>query len=213
MDNALDAVLVRRNPGGCEALLGPERPAAEPAAKRGAQPVERPRFAFPEEPQADHLGIETAADAANEPRILAFGRLLGAAGGLEYVLGRAIERQFGISHAMFEVLLLLGRAGRPLSMREVSQARVLTTGGATRLVDRMQADGLVLREVHHADRRIHLVALTEVGEKTAVAAARVHAANVQRYMLDALPTAERDTIVEALACLSRSAGAVLPQMP
>jgi len=36
---------------------------------------------------------------------------------------------------------------------------------------------------------------------------------VQRYMLDALPTAERDTVVEALAALSRSAGAVLPQMP
>ena len=205
MESALDAVLVRRNPGGCEALLGPERTVSEP--------VERPRFRIPEMPHAEHLGIATAADAANEPRILAFGRLLGAAGGLEYVLGRAIERQFGISHSMFEVLLLLGRAGRPLSMREISQARVLTTGGATRLVDRMQTDGLVLREVHRADRRIHLVALTEVGEKTAVHAARMHAVNVQRYMLDALPTAELETVVEALAALSRSAGAVLPLMP
>ena len=163
--------------------------------------------------QAEHLDIETVADAANEPRIVAFGRLLGAAGGLEYVLGRAIERQFGISHAMFEVLLLLGRAGRPLAMREISQARVLTTGGATRLVDRMQTDGLVLREVHHTDKRIHLVALTETGKVTAVHAARVHAANVQRYMLDVLPTAQRDVVVQGLAALSVSAGAVLPQMP
>ena len=209
MESALDSVLIRRHPGGCEAVLAPERTVAE-------QSVRRPRFPFAQfaEPsEAEDLGIVTAADAANEPRILAFGRLLGAAGGLEYVLGRAIERQFGISHAMFEVLLLLGRAGRPLSMREISQARVLTTGGATRLIDRMQTDGLVLRETHRVDRRIHLVALTEVGEKTAVHAARVHAANVQRYMLDALPTAERDTVVEALAALSRSAGAVLPQMP
>ncbi len=213
MESALDAVLVRRNPGGCEALLGPERTVSEPV-ERPRYPARYPaRYPVAEMPEAEELGIATAADAANEPRILAFGRLLGAAGGLEYVLGRAIERQFGISHAMFEVLLLLGRAGRPLSMREISQARVLTTGGATRLIDRMQADGLVLREIHRVDRRIHLVALTEVGEKTAVHAARVHAANVQRYMLDALPTAERDTVVEALAALSRSAGAVLPQMP
>jgi len=163
--------------------------------------------------EAEPLGIRTVADAANEPRILAFGRLLGAAGGLEYMLGRAIEREFGISHAMFEVLLLLGRAGRPLSMREISQARVLTTGGATRLVDRMQTYSLVQREVYEGDRRVHLVGLTEIGESTAVRAARTHAANVQRYMLDALPDTERDALLAGLAALSTSAGAVLPQMP
>ncbi|MBS2966720.1 MarR family transcriptional regulator [Actinocrinis puniceicyclus] len=157
--------------------------------------------------------IATAADAANEPRVVAFGRLLGAAGGLEYLLGRAIEREFGISHAMFEVLLLLGRAAAPLPMREISQARVLTTGGVTRLVDRMQAAGLVRREVSPRDGRVHLVALTELGESIAVRAARVHASNVQRYMLDALPERDRETVMAGLAVLSRSARAALPQMP
>lgn len=166
-----------------------------------------------ESSETEQHGIKTVADAANEPRILAFGRLLGAAGGLGYMLGRAIEREFGISHAMFEVLLLLGRAGRPLSMREISQARVLTTGGATRLVDRMQTYSLVQREVYEGDRRVHLVGLTELGEATAVRAARAHAANVQRYMLDALPNIERDALLAGLAALSNSAGAVLPQMP
>jgi DNA-binding MarR family transcriptional regulator len=157
--------------------------------------------------------VETAAEAANEPRVLAFGRLLGAAGGLEYLLGRAIEREFGISHAMFEVLLLLGRAGVPLPMREISQARVLTTGGVTRLVDRMEAAGLVRREVSARDGRVHLVALTDAGEATAVRAAKMHAGNVQRYMFDALPEADRDTVMAGLAALSRSARAALPQMP
>lgn len=166
-----------------------------------------------ESSESEHLEITTIADAANESRILAFERLLGAAGGLGYMLGRAIEREFGISQAMFEVLLLLGRAGKPLSMREISQARVLTTGGATRLVDRMQAYSLVHREVYETDRRVHLVGLTEIGEITAVQAARVHAANVQRYMFDALPTVERDALVAGLAALNMSAGAVLPQMP
>ena len=157
--------------------------------------------------------IATAADAANEPRVVAFGRLLGAAGGLEYLLGRAIEREFGISHAMFEVLLLLGRAGAPLPMREISQARVLTTGGVTRLVDRMEAAGLVRREVSSRDGRVHLVALTPDGEAMAVRAARMHACNVQRYMLDALPESDRETVMKGLAVLSRSARAALPQMP
>jgi DNA-binding MarR family transcriptional regulator len=189
---------------------GPGGEAVEVGKGAGALVVEQAR-----ELVAGGAGaaIGTAEEAANEPRVVAFGRLLGAAGGLEYVLGRAIEREFGISHAMFEVLLLLGRAGGPLPMREISQARVLTTGGVTRLVDRMEAAGLVRREVSSRDGRVHLVVLTAEGESTAVRAARMHAYNVQRYMLDALPEADRDTIMAGLAVLSRSARAALPQMP
>jgi len=176
------------------------------AARRGWRPG-------PVTPHAEHLGITTIAEAASEPRIAAFQSLLEATGRLAYVLGRAIERECAISYAMFEVLLLLGRTDGPVSMREIAQARVLTTGGATRLVGRMQARGLVLRTVDRADRRIHLVTLAEAGETALVHAARVHAANVQRYVLDALPTAQRDTLLEALAALSRSALTVLPRMP
>lgn len=164
-------------------------------------------------PHAQNLGIATIADAANEPRIAAFLSLLEAAGRFAYVLGRAIERECAISYAMFEVLLLLGQTDGAASMREIAQARVLTTGGVTRLVDRMQVRGLVLRTVDRADRRIHLVALTEAGETALVHAARVHAANVERYVLGALPPAQRETLLEALAALSRSARTVLPRMP
>ena len=167
----------------------------------------------PAAPPAQHLGVVTITDAAGEPRIAAFRSLLEAAGRFAYVLGRAIERECAISYAMFEILLVLGRAGGPVSMREIAQSRVLTTGGATRLVDRMQERGLVLRSLDRVDRRIHLVAITEAGETALVHAARVHAANVQRYVFDALPTAQRDTVLEALALLSSSAVTVLPRMP
>jgi DNA-binding MarR family transcriptional regulator len=90
--------------------------------------------------------IRTAKEAADHELILAFGRLQGAANRLEYILGRALEVECGISHLMFEVLLILGRAGEPgLSMRAIAQEQVLTTGGATRLVDRMEAAELVTR--------------------------------------------------------------------
>ena len=88
--------------------------------------------------------ISTPKEAADNELVLAFGRLQGAANRLEYILGRALEVECGISHLMFEVLLILGRAGEPgLSMRAIAQEQVLTTGGATRLVDRMEAAGLV----------------------------------------------------------------------
>jgi DNA-binding MarR family transcriptional regulator len=88
---------------------------------------------------------------------------------------------------MFEVLLILGRAeGCGMSMRAIAQERVLTTGGVTRLVDRMEAAGLVDRDENPEDRRGRLVRLTRLGEETVVRAARVHVENVQRFLLGPL---------------------------
>ena len=73
---------------------------------------------------SEQAGIITAKQAADHELILALGRLQGAANRLEYILGRALEEECGISHLMFEVLLILGRAGAPgLSMRASSRNR------------------------------------------------------------------------------------------
>ena len=127
-------------------------------------------------------------EAADHELILAFGRLQGAANRLEYILGRALEMECGISHLVFEVLLILGRVGEPgLSMRVIAQEQVLTTGGATRLVDRMETAGLVTRAESPGDRRGKLVRLTVLGEETAVRAAQVHLENIKRHFMDPRP--------------------------
>jgi DNA-binding MarR family transcriptional regulator len=157
--------------------------------------------------------ISTARDAADHELVLAFGRLQGAANRLEYVLGRAIEQECGISHLMFEVLLILGRAGGPgLSMGAISREQVLTTGGVTRLVDRMVTAGLVERTEDPDDRRGRLVCLTKLGEETAVRAARVHVENIKRYFLEPLPAAHRDQFVDDLRILSHAARDAVPRL-
>ncbi|MCK9928855.1 MarR family transcriptional regulator [Frankia sp. Mgl5] len=160
------------------------------------------------------MGISTARDAANDSLILAFGRLQGAANRLGYLLGRALEEECGISHLMFEVLLILGRAGEPgLSMRSIAQEQVLTTGGATRLVDRMEAAGFVERTEAPGDRRGRLVRLTPLGEETAVRASRIHVENIRRYFLEPLPVADRERFAEDLRILSHTARDMLPRLP
>ncbi|EFL29968.1 MarR family transcriptional regulator [Streptomyces viridochromogenes DSM 40736] len=162
----------------------------------------------------ENAEISTPKEAANNALILAFGRLQGAANRLEYILGRALEVECGISHLMFEVLLILGRAGDPgLSMRAIAQEQVLTTGGATRLVDRMEAAGLVERAEDPGDRRGRLVRLTALGSQTTVAASRMHMENIRRYFLAPLPAEERDRFAENLRVLSHSARDVLPRLP
>lgn len=162
---------------------------------------------------ADQTEIATAQEAAGDGLILAFGRLQGAANRLEYILGRALEQECGISHLMFEVLLILGRAGGPgLSMRAIGQEQVLTTGGVTRLVDRMEAAGLVERTDDPADRRGRLVRLTPVGEATAVRAALVHRENLRRYFVEPLPADHRERFAEDLRTLSHAARDMLPRL-
>jgi DNA-binding MarR family transcriptional regulator len=157
--------------------------------------------------------VSTAKDAADHELIVAFGRLQGAANRLEYLLGRAIEQECGISHLMFEVLLILGRAGAPgLSMGAISQEQVLTTGGVTRLVDRMEAAGLVERTDDPGDRRARLVRLTPAGEQTLVRAARLHVENIERYFLAPLPSSHRERFMEDLRILSHAARDSLPRI-
>jgi DNA-binding MarR family transcriptional regulator len=164
--------------------------------------------------QAGQREITTAKEAADDELVLAFGRLQGAATRLEYILGRQIEQECGISHLMYEVLLILGRAGEPgLSMRAISQEQVLTTGGATRLVDRMEAAGLVRRVTDPDDRRARLVRLTPLGEETAVRASRLHVENIRRYFLAPLPESHRERFAEDLRILSHSARDALPLLP
>ena len=99
-----------------------------------------------------------------------------------------------------------------MSMRAIAQERVLTTGGATRLVDRMVAAGLVARDENPGDRRGRLVRLTQLGEETVVRAARLHTQNVRRFLLDPLPAEDREQFARDLRTLSLTARDALPRL-
>ncbi|MET8854130.1 MarR family transcriptional regulator [Amycolatopsis sp. NPDC004625] len=157
--------------------------------------------------------ITSARQAANDARVQAFGRLQGAANRLEYLLGRALERECGITHLMYEVLLIVGRTGEDgLTMRSIAQEQVLTTGGATRLVDRMEAVGLVTRTADPRDRRVQLVRLTALGEETTVRASRLHVENIEQFFLRPLPEGHRERFAEDLRTLSHFARDALPRL-
>ena len=157
--------------------------------------------------------ISSARDAADDKLVLAFGHLQGAANRLAYLFAKDLEERCGINHLTFEVLMILGRAApEGLPMRSIAQERVLSTGGASRLIDRMEAAGLVTRTADAEDRRGRRVRLTPAGEKTAVSAARLHVENVRRFFLDPLPEDHRRQFVDDLRLLSHSARDALPRL-
>lgn len=143
-----------------------------------------------------------------------FGRLLGAANGLEYLLGKALEEATGLTHSLFELLLIVGRAGEGgISTNGIAQAKVLTSGGATRLVHRGVQLGLVSRRASTDDRRVQIVELTPKGERAAVEASAIHARNIEQLVLAALPASDLDSFAESVKTLSKHAARVLPVMP
>jgi MarR family transcriptional regulator, 2-MHQ and catechol-resistance regulon repressor len=100
----------------------------------------------------------------DDPLISTFGRLVEASNQLERRLGRDLEAQCGLPHVWFEVLIRLVRStGGQLTMGELAEQVALTTGGITRLIDRMQAAGFVRRQPGQTDRRVSHTAITDSG--------------------------------------------------
>jgi MarR family transcriptional regulator, 2-MHQ and catechol-resistance regulon repressor len=109
-----------------------------------------------------------------------FGRLSEVHGRLERRLGAELEARCGVPLVWFEVLRRLGgQEDEQLTMGVLAQQLGLTTGGVTRLVDRMEAGGYVERIASATDRRVLFTALTDKGKGKLSEASEVHAAGVR----------------------------------
>lgn len=119
--------------------------------------------------------------AADDALITTFGRLVEAHSNLGGQLGRSLERRAGVPHAWFEVLLRVSRAeGGQVSMSALAQQVALSSGGVTKLIDRMIEAGLVQRVPCPTDRRVSFAALTRQGQEALERAVQVHAADLRR---------------------------------
>jgi DNA-binding MarR family transcriptional regulator len=87
----------------------------------------------------------------------------------------------------YEVLLLLEDAPqRRLRMSDLSRSVLLSPSGVTRLVDRLEREGLVERERCPEDGRGYNAVLTDAGEARLQRARATHLAGVRRLFLDRL---------------------------
>jgi DNA-binding MarR family transcriptional regulator len=99
----------------------------------------------------------------------------------------ATYAQFGITRGDFDVLATLRRAGEPfaLSPSALSASLMLTSGGITQRVDRLDHTELVTRTPDPSDRRGQIVALTSKG-RDLVDAAVTAGLKTQQQLLDPL---------------------------
>jgi DNA-binding MarR family transcriptional regulator len=135
----------------------------------------------------------------DDERIRTFGLLHEAHRRLDRAFNCSLERSCGISGPFFEVLLRVGRSpGGRLTMSDLAMQLGLTSGGTTRLVDRVVAAGLVAREACPDDRRVQWVVLTDAGDRKLDEALTVHLHDLQHEVVDRLDPAELEVLERAL---------------
>ena len=102
-------------------------------------------------------------------------------------LDAELERERGLPLSSYDVLIQLSLApDRRLRMFELADAVVLSRSGLTRLVDRLERDGLVERERGEADPRQVYARLTDRGFDVLVGATPTHIAGVLERFLERL---------------------------
>ncbi len=96
----------------------------------------------------------------------------------------AVYGEFGLTEGEFDVLATLRRAGEPFehAAGDLADHTLVTTGGLTKRVDRLEARGLVERRVEASDARRRLVRLTPEGRDLIDRAFTAHLANEHRLL-------------------------------
>jgi len=107
--------------------------------------------------------------------------------------------ELGLDHAEYKLLVRLrsGGPGASESAGDLSRALVMSSGGMTNLLDRLEDRGLVKRTSDPSDRRSVLVKLTPAGRKTIDKAVSTEAAR-EESVFDALTPGERKELNDAL---------------
>jgi len=107
-------------------------------------------------------------------------RLLGVTRASENGLREYLRVKHDTTLPRFDVMAALYRRREGVTMGELSRMLLVSNGNATAVVDRLEAEALVLRTPSEADRRTVHVALTAEGMTTFETMAEGHEAEVAR---------------------------------
>lgn len=140
-----------------------------------------------------------APSGTSAPALRAWGHLLRGHAAATRLLSARLQADHGLTINDYEALVLLSTAdeGR---LRRVDLARqlLLTPSGVTRLLEGLEASGLVERETCPSDFRVTYAQLTDEGRKCLAAASCGHVGSVRGLFEEHLSEDELETLAELL---------------
>ena len=154
------------------------------------------------------------ATPATEPRPLtdrelrAWRGLLRAHALMVKRLDAELEAAHGLALTSYEVLLHLhGADGRKMRMCDVAESVLLSRSGLTRLVDRLERDGLVERVSCPDDARGAYARLTDAGRAKLEEASSTHLAGVRAHFLEHVGDRQLEVLGDAFEAIAPAGGA------
>jgi MarR family 2-MHQ and catechol resistance regulon transcriptional repressor len=133
-----------------------------------------------------------------DPRFTAVGLFTEAFTGLTNRFAAQLE-EHRLSAVEFEVLMRLARSpGNRLRMTDLAGQTSLSTSGVTRVVDRMDRDGLVGRQACASDRRSSYAVITEAGRARLDEVLPGHLELVQQWFIGQLTPEQMAGMLESL---------------
>jgi len=126
------------------------------------------------------------------------------------VLDTELDEAVGVPQRWYDVLVHLEEAPAGLRMNELAERILYSKSGFTRVVDRMEAEGLVQRVRPADDRRSILVVLTDKGVDKMNEARRHHRDGIERHFSRHLTDADVEALSAALEKVSAHARPLRP---
>jgi DNA-binding MarR family transcriptional regulator len=135
-----------------------------------------------------------------DPRLAGWRSFLTAYSVITRQLDEELREETGLSLFEYAALLHLAEAdGRRLRMSDLALGIVLTRSGVTRLVDRLERDGLVERSHCTTDGRGAEAVLTEAGLERLRAASKVHLRGIEEYYFERVSEADQAVVGRVMA--------------
>src|SRR5215210_7339812 len=139
---------------------------------------------------------------STNPALSAWARLLRAHSMSTRCLSAELLAEHGFTINDYEALLHLSHAeGGRMRRVDLAERLLLTASGVTRLLDGLEAAGLVGKDTCASDRRVTYAVLTPAGLERLAAASDSHVAGVRALFEDCFTAEELEQLAELLGRL------------
>ena len=146
---------------------------------------------------ASEIDAETRVHDDHHVSLRLWLRLFSCTNQVQTRIRQKLQLNFNTTLPRFDLMAQLERAPGGLKMSELSQRLMVTGGNVTGITDGLEKEGLVVREVDPADRRVFRVKLTSEGERHFRRMAAAH----EQWVIDlfgALSSRQKKLLVELL---------------
>ena len=151
------------------------------------------------EPNAD---AETRIHDDHHLSVRLWLRMLACTNRIENFVRQNLQAKFDTTLPRFDLMAQLERSPKGLKMSELSQRMMVTGGNVTGITDGLEKEGLVIREVDAADRRVYRVKLSAEGQRQF----RRMAAEHEQWIIglfEGMTVKHKNQLVELLGDLKR----------